>query len=176
MSTKYNQFNLIFEGPDNAGKSTVINRLMYLSEFAEFELIKCSARKSFEEEKAFAEKFCPQLFSSKACIFDRFDAISAMVYGPMLRGYYPTYCKRLLETISSASDVVTFFFTADEQTLVRRFDGEYISINNIPEMRKRYLDVYYDVPLKNKFLIDTTHQTTGDVAAYIISILNNLKK
>lgn len=143
-------YNVILEGCDCVGK-TSIAKLFHKDGFG---TIKCSAPyDKFDAIQQYAQ-ITRSLHNSKNNVLDRF-MLGECVYGPVMRGYDTSGVIHELEK-HLPEDTLLVLVTADADEVKRRFDGEYITIDQIPEILDRFKEEWKDSQVPHKMVVDTT--------------------
>jgi thymidylate kinase len=158
--------NLIIEGPDRAGKTTVINALM--KKYPQYKYVHCGEAESDDKQQWYKNFFYRSLdaFKAGSHIFDRFH-LGELVYGKMYRKYDITYCYDLEQNIRNCSDTLLVVLHADSRLIQRRWDGKGIMpISDIDNVIIEFIRAYCCSILK-KIIIDATYMTPDDVVKVI---------
>lgn len=159
--------NIIFEGSDGVGKSTLINNLVKLTgkpviKGSSFEISEGGAEAMFEWSKAV-------LLNNKDVIIDRFF-YSNMVYGKMYD--YPTMTPEQYEELNSIVNetAVVYYLTADTEVLIERImrrGDEHIQPEDIEKIQNVYEEIWRVCKPKNLVEIDTTNNQILDIKCEI---------
>ena len=157
-------YNIIIEGCDCVGKTSVINKI--IQEHPEFELIKCSAPKNKKEALNEYLNIVHRLQTETGLIFDR-ALLGECIYGPKYRDYYPEYMRNLEKLIPINTMLVLLI--ADIATIEKRFDGEFIKIEHIPIIQKNYIEEFNICNYKTKCMLSTDDITPMELAELIIA-------
>lgn len=140
--------NIIIEGPDNVGKSTLIRGLKKhfkdtIFHVLHYSALNCDKSKMMEMSQKYYKQMFSLLRSDINFICDR-SYIGEFVYGPLYRNYTESdlqvYTDMELSLISCDKPTIIVYLHDDVQNLIDRDDG--LSISNKPEMIKKELDLY----------------------------------
>jgi hypothetical protein len=151
--------NLFIDGCDCTGKTSVIKELIKLE--PQYRVRKCSARDTPEEARKEYEMGIIEANSTGGLIYDRF-MWGEVVYSPLMRGYTPDYI-HLYERKMQPHNIL-IFLTAEHDIIKHRFDGQFISANDIPFVDEAYHDQYVISQIQNKFIFDTSDITPERLA------------
>lgn len=158
--------NILLEGVDGTGKSTLANALRDLYPTARIEHRGPPERP--EDELAQAAEDLVMLNNERAVIMDRTQFLSARVYAPVFRGYDPTEEVMLLEGKLAPHNILVLL-DATVPTLEARYDGIFIEKRQIPELRRRYLAAFDASPVRNKLRLATDGATVDTLSLAIIA-------
>ena len=138
-------YNVVIEGPDNTGKTTLANYI--LKNHADMEYVKVNAVTSYNEGKNQNYGLLYDLNHKNGVIYDRF-IFGEAVYGPILRNYYPSYIHYINQQLPG--NTLLIYLTADIQTLYDRFDNKFILKEHIPLIHAQYERdfLYQKYPIK----------------------------
>jgi thymidylate kinase len=166
--------NIILEGCDCVGKTSIATALMKLD--PRLQLTKCNAPKDMQSGREEYERIVERLNSEDFLLFDR-ALLGECVYAPLFRGYYPEYMRELETRVSDNTCI--FLITAEPIVAQHRFDGEFISVNQIPEIIDEFRSELHSSNYQNKYVIDTTNKTPMqaaiDIVAYVEEANNRCK-
>jgi thymidylate kinase len=179
---------IIFDGPDNVGKTTQIKMLMkhlidrptYVNYFPN--IVGISNEQSFEYNKMLYEDMFllmgQSLIVKRNLIFDR-SYLSEFVYGKLYRDQEPRYVFNIevngycqIDT-KNMFNVFLIVLIDDYKNLIKREDGNSFSIDEnlkrkeVNLFKKAYKESYID----NKILIDTKNKTIEKVNQKILKFL-----
>lgn len=157
-------YNIILEGCDCVGKTTIANTLMQMRDFQK---IKVSAPKDFEDGRQQYEALVACMNSERSLIFDR-SMFGERVYGPIYRGYYPHYLDRLEPSIEPHNFL--FLVKADAPEVIERFDGKFIKASDIGRILSSFEWEFGRCGWRSRFIVDTTKDTQLETAHKIIKI------
>ena len=181
---------IIIEGPDNVGKSTLIQNLK--NNFNNFTLHNIhysnvkqeSPAKTIEySTKLYTEMFQNMFECSKyeksGMILDR-SHIGEMVYGPVYRGYTGEYVldiERKFTHVHPVWDNLYLITLIDQpENLINRDDGLSFSI----DIKKKeteinnFINAYEKSLIKNKLLINIVHSDAAKVSERVTHFINNV--
>lgn len=126
--------NIILEGPDGVGKTTVAR---LLEEATGFKYLHMPSPKNISHAQFLTEGNIDFLSKTTGYIVDR-SFISDIIYSPMYRDHVPTYVEEKLKGYRAWDKNPIMFLEASAETLHDRFDGEYISPEDIPRLITGY--------------------------------------
>lgn len=161
------KYNIILEGCDCVGKTSLQQALMDRSKKAKIAHMK--APKTKEAAKHEYRNWVDTLNSETGWILDR-GLLGECVYAPLMRGYYPEYMRKLEETIRPHTVLV--LVTAEPDIVADRFDGKFIKKKDIPYILHRFWCEWADSNYVVKIVADTSHQTADELAEKIIAECN----
>jgi thymidylate kinase len=180
---------IIIEGPDNVGKSTLIQNLK--NKFNNFTLHALhysnvkqeSPAKTIEySTKMYTEMFQNMFECSKydksGMIFDR-SHLGEMVYGPIYRGYTGEYVldvERKFKHIHPIWDNLYLITLIDQpDNLIMRDDG--LSFSTDKEKKKteinNFINAHDKSLIKNKLLINIVHSDAEKVSERVTHFINH---
>lgn len=174
----------IVEGPDNAGKDTVI-RALFKTLSKPPHVIHCSgiSGKSKEESLALSKEYYQNMFSIAKYAIKILDVtiilnrshIGDGVYGPIYRGYTAEESEYVLglETLSQ-SEVTGIFVTANPDTLLEREDGLSQSKSDIVKIA-RECRLFEEFTKRSRYdftTINTTFVNEASLLPIVRSIIN----
>jgi len=163
------KFNLIFEGTDCVGKTSTISELIKILKFKQ--LIKFDAPKNYNSSYNHNIKTTKILNDNYGIILDR-SMFGEEIYGPMFRKYDVKYM-RLLEKSLELHNIY-ILMVANEDILERRFDGEFVNLEQQKLVQKLFKDQFKKSNVKIKFLIDSSNKTPKELAHEILFKIINL--
>lgn len=150
------KLNLIFEGVDCAGKSSLI--------------------KAFNKDRNFKEKTTPRPIDmvdgmkiykdfvrdveEGNFIFDR-GPMSEVVYAPKYRGYYPDYMLEVFHEIESTNSIFVIV-KADIDIIKSRFDYDYASIEDLERIQDGFLTLATGLFSFRSIEVDTSNRTVEE--------------
>lgn len=157
MSEK-NNYNIILEGCDGVGKSSIFEELMHRGLFGKRMLgIKHPMPpKTFEEAKELNDELLRESNQFTGLVFDR-HILSERVYAPIMRGYYPNYITNLEKQLKPHN--ILFLIIADLEVVEKRFDGKGITLELIPKILRYYRTYFHLCSYPRRFIINTTNIT-----------------
>lgn len=148
--------NILIEGCDCTGKTTLANLLKTRDNY---QLLKSNAppanltsTQQYEHLREEYRRGIELLNTSDNICFDRF-LLGEAIYAPLKRGYYPDYIRQFEETISDNTALVLLY--ADTDTVKSRFDGQFITEDEIPYVLYRFNKEFNLSRIRNKVKIDT---------------------
>ena len=159
-------YNLILEGCDGVGKSTLFRRLLDNGDFMIG--LHTGPPKSKESYKNQLVKEINALNHSVGIVYDRFS-LSECVYAPMLRGYYPEYMRELEKTIKPHNILV--LLTAPSGVIEERYDGLVLKKNQIAECLDRYHLEFQKCNFEHKFIINAGILDANEVYVHLFKEL-----
>lgn len=183
---------LIVEGPDNVGKTTLINNIKnhyndYTLHTIHYSNVKQS---STEDTIRYTEKLHSEMFrmmlnavpnDKSGLIFDR-SHLGEMVYGPIYRGYTGEYVidiERKFKHILSIWDNLLLITLVDTpERLIERDDGLSFStdINKKIKEIKNFKNAHDKSMIKHKLLIDIKDHDAEAVKNVVINKIETLRK
>ena len=150
--------NVIIEGVDCVGKSTLIKEL---NKNFYFKKIKRSAPKNFNSGLRAIEKDFELLNNNTGLLFDRSVLIGEYIYGNYLRKYNEKYTDELKKFADFNVDIIILY--DDYKKIEKRFDNIFIKKSDIKKLQYNYLKMY------NKI------KKYGNKRIYFVNV-NNIKK
>ena len=167
-------YNIILEGCDGVGKSSIFEELMHNGLFGDRMIgIQYKYRmppKSYEDGKELNEELLRQSNKFEGLVFDR-HILSERVYAPILRNYIAIYTHELEKQLKPHNYL--FLITAELKTVENRFDGKDISLNLISRVLDGYQFHFYRCKYPNKYIIDTTNITPFQALEKIEELIKN---
>lgn len=166
--------NVIIEGCDGVGKTTLIEELLLTGYFDL--AIKTPPPKTLKEGKKRYRNINQILNKFDGLLFDR-CMLSEKVYAPILRNYYPHYATKLEKQLEN--HVYLFLITTTPEIVEQRYDGKVITPKQISLVLKTYIDEYHLSQFPNKFILDSSIKTPKELCdniIYILKINGGLKK
>jgi thymidylate kinase len=158
--------NIILEGCDGVGKTSIVNELKLL--LPNHELIKCSAPKDYKSAKKEYKLLVKQLNNKINFILDR-GLLGECVYAPIMRNYYPDYMRKLETKLND--NTFLFLITASHDIILKRFDGKFITKEQIPLIDLMFKNEFNKCNYKHKFILDSSILSAKELAEKIISII-----
>lgn len=158
--------NLLIEGCDCVGKTSTIRELQKLN--PQYNVVKCNAPKNKQGAMAEYVSIVNDLQTTTHTILDR-GMLSECVYAPIFRGYYPEYMRTL--ELDVPKNTALILLTCHPEEIKRRFDGEFITENQIPNIQKRFVDEFIKSYYPRKLLLDTTRENPQQIARTIESMV-----
>lgn len=158
--------NLIFEGADCVGKTSIINEFIKNEDkdFKIFHFKKPPEKLNNYDAKCFQKDMfflhSEYLLNDDNVIFDRFH-IGEIIYGSMYRNYKIDYIKELEEWIKD--NCLLIYVTCDDDVLIDRFDHKGLPSKNykvdLPKINALFKTCCDMSNLKN-ITIDTTNKSS----------------
>lgn len=151
-------FNVILEGCDGVGKSSIFEELMHRGLFGErmMGIRHPMPPKNYEVGKKLNEELLRESNKFSGLVFDR-HILSERVYAPIMRDYYPLYIGDLEKKLKPHN--ILFLITADLEIVEKRFDGKGITLELIPRILEDYKYYFDGCYYPKKFIIDTSNIT-----------------
>lgn len=144
------KINVIIEGCDCTGKTTLARRV---SSDLGFIYVKVQNPVDENDGSKMNHELLEMLNYRRGMVLDR-GLLGESVYGPIIRGYSISYMREL--EIELGSHVVLIVLTADTDTVLERFDDEFITKEQIPRILERF-DAEFDASFYQfKLRIDTS--------------------
>lgn len=163
------KYNIILEGCDCTGKTILANEL--ITHFKDYNIVHIGAPKGLDEFRETATGLVNKLNNEQGLIFDR-ALLGECVYGPIKRGYYPDYMRELEKTIKDHNILV--LVTADEQIIQDRFDGKFLTREEIPIVLNKFDEEFNKANYQQKIKVDTTYNSSKQIAKHIYNeVINN---
>lgn len=155
------KFNIILEGCDCVGKTSIFEEIMHRGLFGErmigIQHTNKMPPESYEDGKKLNEELLSESNNFDGIVFDR-HILSERIYGWIIRNYlnpvYPNYIDDLEKQLKSHN--VLFLITAKLDTVKKRFDGQGIPFDKIPAILHGYIFHFERCFYPYKFIIDTT--------------------
>ena len=165
------KYNIILEGCDRVGKSTVKDILCNRGDI----LIATHFRSPGGYDEGIMEynKTLTFLNNNEHILYDRW-ALGERVYGPLLRGYYPDYMDELESRIAPHNYL--FLLMADRETIESRWDSKGIDKSHIGHVLKAFINEFNKSKYPKKYIIDTEGLTPDEVADKIMKIIKEDQK
>jgi len=164
------KFNLIIEGCDCTGKTSLIGQLMKSLKYKN--VIKCSNQENKKEGKKFNEDLVKFMNIEKSVIFDR-ATLSEDIYPEIMKRYKINYMRQLEKKVLN-HNILIVLTVGNDEILKKRFDGEYITEKQLLKIRDRYEKLFPKLNYKHKILIDTSNKNTNQIINIIYDyILKN---
>ena len=169
MTIRQPKAKIILEGPDGAGKTTVISELIKRVPFSMKHHI---APVDAEQARIETCKMLVDLNKPDGIIFDR-CFLSEAIYGPIFRNHQPTYLADVVKLVPSS--VFYIQLTAELSDLEDRYDGEYIEKKQLANLQQSYIDMYKnpDTCMPNRMLFNTSKKSVETIVSVIISVIEN---
>lgn len=161
---------LIIEGCDCVGKTTLIEELKKRDFFENFAYLHNGAPANIIEATKFMSANIHAIMSDSInTIYDR-SYLSERVYGPIMRNWYPS--NALSDNMLRANDnVFLVLLHAPANVVQNRFDGKYIFISDIPLILDTYQIEFRNSNISNKMIFDTSKMDTETIANKIINYM-----
>lgn len=163
------KWNLIFEGCDCVGKTSIINELQPLFN----QIVKMNQPKGYEDAKSYYFEFKNYLNNNVGILLDR-GFLGEEIYGPLKRGYNVEYMRNLELELNDNNVII--IVTADVNKIKNRFDGDFLKIEELEVVDNWYNNVYNKVNYSKKLLVDSTDLSPKQLANSIIRILKKWEK
>lgn len=179
---------IIIEGPDNVGKSTLINNLKnYYNNLTLQSLHFSNVKQETSEDtikyntKLYTEMFETLAFISTSdysgAICDR-SHLGELVYGKMYRGYTGNYVldiEKQFENYNFFDDLFLITLVDAPERLIQRDDGLSISID--PENKRKEINLFRSASvvsnIKNKLIIDISDKDAEKVKREVIQFIDS---
>lgn len=155
-------YNIILEGPDGAGKTTLYD--LIIKEKLCLAGTHTGPPKGKREFKKQSKKDIKFLNKTSYWIFDRF-LLGECVYAPLVRGYYPKYMRRYEKKIEDHNVLVVL--VADYQTLLKRFDGEFLTKSQLKDCLSMYVEEFKRCNYPKKMIINTAQYSPREIVKEI---------
>lgn len=158
--------NVVLEGCDGAGKTSIAKALVRAS--SDFrKVVHVSNPSSLEEGRETFSELVAVLNASRGLVYDRAQ-VGERVYSPIKRGYYPEYMDALDRQVGRRTLFV--LVTAPSEVLHERYDGEFITEDEIDEVAERFYAEFMRAPLKSKTVVDTSLVIPEQAAWWIMCL------
>jgi len=160
--------NYIIEGCDCTGKTTLFNYMLKNG----YALVgtHCNPPKTKEKARKEYEGYFNVLNNGNDYVFDRL-ALGECVYAPMMRGYYPEYMRELEKTLKPHT--ILILLTANLETVKQRFDGKFLTEDQLQECLQRYDNEFEFCNYPRKIRIDTTNKSVETIMEYVIFFIKS---
>lgn len=142
--------NIVVEGCDCTGKTGLVDRLVDRLGFAK---VKYSAPKDAFDAVKQNITAVNHLNSYTGFVYDR-AWLGEEVYGPLKRGYDPRGYTHDLELLLKPHTLLVVL-TAKPLIVERRFDGQFITVKEIPRVVEAFAREYRESLVPHKLEIDT---------------------
>lgn len=166
--------NIIIEGPDNVGKSTLISNLKNHYNTITLHNLHYSNVKGSNIEyckKLYFEMFS-LLTSDKSFICDR-SHLGEMVYGPLYRDYSGEFVLDI-EKQFDTSEITLITLIDDAESLIERDDG--LSFSTDIDIKRRelsnFINAHVKSNIKNKLLVNIKDFNEELLKNHIIKFIN----
>jgi len=162
---------IIIEGCDGTGKTTIANQLARIYH-PRFRIIHVGPPKGKNNVTKYhdAINHYNSLTNEKNVIFDRF-MIGECIYGPLKRGYYPYWIRKLEEKIRF--NTILIILNASEELVKKRYDGDFITEDEIFFVLNGYRNEFTLSTIEHKMLIDV--EKPGSIEFMFLEIKRLLK-
>ena len=164
-------FNIILEGCDCVGKSSIAFKL--IKTIPSLRLIKIDAPKNKKEARKQYTHLISQLNSERGIICDR-SFFGERVYAPLMRGYYPNYMDFLEAKLKDHNFL--FVITAEDAVIKERFDGDFIKLDQIHGIKMSFINELLKSKVKNKFVLDTSYISSLEAMHQVLDIVKDGSK
>lgn len=168
---KFKMTSFLIEGCDCVGKTTLVNE--FLKRYKKYKVIHCKAppknlskRAQHDFCKKQYETILKQLKQNNFLLLDRFY-LGEAVYAPIFRGYYPFYIRDFEKKLNKL-DVKLVVLTCDPEIVLKRFDGKFITKQQIPAILKSFESQFYLSNVKNKVMINTSVMTPEEIYEKVV--------
>jgi len=161
-------FNLILEGCDGVGKTTIFKKMLRRGDFMIG--MHTDAPTSKESYKKQITKEIEQLNTHIGLLYDR-SFLSECVYAPLVRGYYPEYMRELEKTIKPHTILV--LLTAPSYIIEERYDGKVLRKDQIAECLDRYHTEFQKCNITHKCMINSGIKNPSEVLKEIFRFIKN---
>lgn len=178
---------IVVEGPDNVGKSTLINNIKNEVKDILFHTIHYGSIKhnSVEECIEYNKELYNSMFSlmkassnldRTGLIFDR-SHLGEMVYGNIYRGYTGEYVLDIEEKYKQEKffkNVYLITLTDEPENLIKREDGLSFSIDPLKKQREidLFLKAHLSSNIKNKLYLNINNLDANAVLREVLDFLN----
>jgi len=174
---EYKEYNIILEGCDGVGKTSIFEELMHRGLFGK-KMIGIQHQnkmppKSYLQGEILNKIFLRESNEFTGIVFDR-HILSERVYAPIFRNYIPTYIGDLEKQLKPHNYL--FLITADFKIVEKRFDGLVIPIDSLSKVINAYQFYFYKCYYPNKFIIDTTNITPFQALKKIEKIIKKTEE
>jgi len=160
-------YNVLLEGCDGVGKTSVANELQKHG----FKIRHCVAPKSCSRGMTEYERLSRFLNSHSGYVFDR-ALLGECVYSPIKRNYYPSYMRVFERHLYK--NTILVLLVCDYEELRRRFDGKFIKQHQLVLVQEMYKNEFEKSKYQTKILIDTTIDDMAGTTQKILEFINNL--
>lgn len=180
--------NIIIEGPDNVGKSTLINNIKKTFNTSTFHTLHYSnvRQPTIEEHIEYSSLLYKEMFSicdfitknqNSNTICDR-SHIGEMVYSPLYRNYSGDYVLYIEKEQSNLDDYILIVLIDDPNNLIKRDDGLSHSVD--PYKKQQEIDLFKDAYnkslIKNKLLVDVSKYDEKQLAKFTTELIKLANK
>lgn len=148
--------NILLEGVDCVGKSTIARKFVDLG----YTLKKFGAVNTFEEGIEQNIEIINFVNKNKGYVLDR-SILGEAVYGPIIRNYEVNYMRDFEKKINPHNYL--FLLNAFPETIYKRFDGEYISKDDIKNIIYLYFEEFSKSLYKNKACVFVSRDKTPQI-------------
>lgn len=159
-------FNLMFEGVDCVGKSTLIKAFNQNKNFKLRKTERPNDRNSSIKiyNQLSLELTQTGVIGDRGLICDR-GFISELVYSPLYRNYNSDY---IYDLIRKANNVIYVFVDSNIEKIKERFDFDYVKLKDIEYLQKRFHEEFINIP---HIYIDTSTSTVKEEVAELEKLL-----
>ena len=161
------KYNIILEGCDGVGKTTVAQILRNRLNMAIYSPNRPQHKMEGRKQALY---LINMMRHSSGLIFDR-SHLSEFVYAPLYRNYDARY----ILDFEIPSNTYAFILTAITDDLIERFDGEFINTSDIANISAGYFDIFWLSKNPRVRTVSTSGATPEEVADIIIKSLGDLK-
>ncbi len=176
---------IMFDGPDNVGKSTqsklllryMINKPTYIIHFSNIPSITPKQSRQYSE-LMYHDMFMLMLESDRQdrnLMFDR-THLGEFVYSPIYRNYSGEYVFRIerqFEKTGIFNKIILFTFIDEPENLIRRDDGKSFSIDI--EKKKREIELFKEAHtrslIERKYLININSEPIDYIQHMLVNII-----
>jgi thymidylate kinase len=159
--------NIMLEGCDCTGKSSIAEELA--KQNPGLRVMHYANPKGFDDGQKQYRCLVDTLRCEKGIVLDR-GALGECVYGPLFRGYYPEYMREL--ELLMPDNTYLFLVHADERVVRSRFDGKFITRDQIPGIIDDFKREFGKSNYSHKHLLPTdTGMTPAQLAVLVRTIV-----
>ena len=159
--------NIILEGCDKTGKTSIAKKLIELCPTLKY--LHFTAPKNYGDGQKQYIKLIKKLNNEHGLVCDR-SWLGEGVYAPLMRGYTPDYLRNLEKSILNHNYL--FLIIADENKVLKRFDGKFIIPAQINYVLSEFKKEFDNCNVQKKFVIDTTND---NISTCVNNILNYVR-
>jgi thymidylate kinase len=163
------KYNVILEGCDCVGKTSVA---AFFKQFEGAEVVHIRPPKSMEDAHVQYLAWVKLLNSRTGFVLDR-AFLSECVYAPLKRGYFPKYMRELEKTLNSNTFVV--LLDASPNTILKRFDGQFITEREIPVVLESYRKEMEASNYPRKLTVNVEGKTAYNVYGQVVNTIAKMR-
>lgn len=169
---------VIFEGCDCTGKTSLINEFKkYVPEPLVIKHFSAPPKNMSQRDQHdycmieyYTEIALQQNFPNINFLYDRFY-FGEQIYAPRFRGYHPQYISNLEKRLNDLNAYLVLV-TASADVVMKRFDGNFIKKNDIPDLLFEFAELFDYSNIKNKLLVNTTRYSSKELASALWGKIN----